>query len=374
MDHTQTAKNKAKNKDIWLYFMRHITEWGWPHAFVRFSADYLVVADSFFLKKLKKLSNNYVCEFVTTEGLGAVDISRYKNIVVFLQSGERELVASLSKKYPEIIVASGTNEFSLVSEERLPRLRVQRAPVKKCKTGPIVFLSVPNSGAEYFAKMLGENNFLRPWEYIGRPFIGLSQLYDSVDFFELIKNTEDRYPSDNGMAYLFQTDVLEALFTHTALTQQQFTGWLTDIDARVVTFERKGHFSQAFISGLLKSTYNRSIWTMRKAAEFKFKYGSVDCGNIFEIFSQSSKDRALLETLSSQVSCGLNICLEKALDDVDATMIEIIKYLNLELPASVQTLDYNSSFWMQPEILKGKMDMRRTLIDMLGLHQRQLDP
>jgi len=348
--------------------MRHIVEWGWVHAFIRLGEDSLVITDSEFLKRLKKLSSNYKCHFTTRDALDRSNLKQYKNILVFLRQGELRLLNELKVENPEINIVSGIHEFSLVSKERAARLKLIRSPLKSNKARPIVFLATPNSGAEFFAEQMGRNGLLQPWEYVGRPFVSLANLYQDIDFFEIIKNTESRYKADEGMAYLFQTDVLEALFSETSLTQEQFVTWLREQNAHVVTFTRTDRFNQAFITGMLKTTFTRSVWTMRTKQDFKFKFQNENFLHILQAFYHIDAGEELLERISANLPDTHSVLLSKALEDPVKALTNIVQHVMLTLPEGPELLDYKNSFWQKTAMQRDLHAVRHNLIDRFGLH------
>lgn len=370
---TILTKEKPKRADFsrnddWIYFMRHIAEWGWLHALVRLGEDCLVVADKDFLTRADKLSDNYKCDFSTVAALGARELNKYKSILVFLQNDELQFIENLRSTYPEVNVVSGCHEFSQVNHERAARLEVIRSAPKATKHGPVVFLSMPNSGAEFLTENLGKNCSLKSWEYIGRPFVSLTKIYHGIDFFEIIKNTENRYKSDDGIAYLFQTDVLEAFFENTDLTFQGFVDWLKVQGASVIILRRSDLFRQAVISGLLRSTYNRSIWTMRKRPNFEFKLRTADVQNVADALLRTIAGEQLLNDFTSKLENVLELQLDDAVLNIEAAIQKVAVHSSLSLSDELEVLDYENNFWHKPEMEKVQVSLRRTLIDRFGLH------
>ncbi len=348
--------------------MRHSEEWGWKHAFVKFSSDVLVLADPVFITRIQKVSSSPDCIFATPDEAKNLDPGSFKSVLVFLQDNELGVVNDLRSRYPKVMVVSGTHEFSLVSSERLARLKPLRTPPKPATRGPIVFLSTPNAGAEYFAQLLALNGAQQPWEYIGRPFISLSELHDDIDFPELIKNAETRYATDDGMAYIFQTDVLASLFCNTSLTQDQFCQWLKSQNARVATFTNKDKFRQAFIRGLLNSTFNRSVWSMRKKPAFKFKYGYFNSMSTQRALRHLAEGEAMLDEISQQLPHVHHLQLDPSAPAPSQHLPDLMKHLELEMPDTPEWLDYTGSFWQTEDAQLGLQIILRELMDRLGIH------
>ncbi len=354
--------------DVWNDFMRHSEEWGWKHAFVKFASDVLVVADPVFVTRIKKVASNPDCVFADPQDISDLDMGAFKSVLVFLEKNELTVVNELKVAHPDKLVVSATHDFSLVSSERLPRLKVLRTPPKPAPLGPIVFLSTPNAGAEYIAQVLSKNGLQQPWEYIGRPFVSLSELHDDIDFFELIRNAEVRYATDDGMAYIFQTDVLESLFENTSFTEDQFCQWLSDQSARVVTIRNKDKFRQAFIRGLLNSTFNRSVWSMRKKPDFKFRYGYFNSMSIQRALRHLSVGEAIIDRLERQLPASHSLELDPASGVSVQVVRDVATHLGLTMPAEPEMPDYLDSFWQSPDAQKGLQSMLYELVDRLGLH------
>lgn len=354
--------------EVWNDFMRHSEEWGWKHAFVKFNSDVLVLADPIFVSRIKKVANNLDCMFAAPQDINDLDMAAFKSVLVFLAENELTVVNELRAGHPDKLVVSATHDFSLVSSERLPRLKVLRTPPKPATSGPIVFLSTPNAGAEYIAQILSKNGLPQPWEYVGRPFVSLSELHDDIDFFELIRNAETRYATNDGMAYIFQTDVLESLFRNTSFTEDQFCQWLSSQNARIVTIRNKDKFRQAFIRGLLNSTFNRSVWSMRKKPDFKFRYGYFNSMSIQRALRHFSVGEAIIDRIEKQLPASHSLELDPANGVSVQAIQDVLLHLGLTMPSEPEMPDYMDSFWQSADAQKGLQSMLYEMVDRLGLH------
>ena len=359
-------KNKALT-DAWVYFMRHIMELGWLMGFERLGKEGLVVADAEFTERMHKAKSGLKCHFVAPEDLEGLDVAGYEKVLVFVRQGESELIASLKAAYPNLLIVSGIHEFSMVSSERAARTVVLRTPPKDTTKAPLVFLGTPNSGAEYFAKVMGDNGFLRPWEYIGRPFITMSELYTGIDFDTLIKVAEERYRTDEGMAYLFNTDVLNALFENTSLTPEHFNAWLKSTGAKVVTFKKEDKGNQAAMTGLLKPTFTRSVWTMRNKPAFKFKVKQSELKHIYSAFFHLLDGEALLEQVTEGVEGVLHLEHSDIASSAEDSFDRILSCLGLETEASTDLPAHSENYWLQAEGQQTLLNVRADMIDRFGL-------
>lgn len=362
----KAEKNKALTY-AWVYFMRHIVELGWLMGFERLGKEGLVVADAEFTERMHKAKSGLKCHFVTPSELERVDVAGYEKVLVFVRKGESELIASLKAAHPNLLIVSGIHEFSMVSSERAARMVVLRTPAKDTTKAPLVFLGTPNSGAEYFAKAMGDNCLLRPWEYIGRPFITMSKLYSGIDFDTLIKVAEERYRTDEGMAYLFNTDVLNALFENTSLTPEHFNAWLKSSGAKVVTFRKTHKGRQAAMAGLLRATFSRSVWTMRNKPAFKFKVKQSELEHIYGAFFHLQDGETLLTQLTEGVEGALHLEHSDIASSAEVSFERILACFGLEAANAVDLPKYSENYWLQPEAQQTLLNVRADMIDRFGL-------
>ncbi len=364
---THAFEKKGASKDHWIYLMRHIMELGWVGAFNRLDKETLFISDKVFLTKLQSQRVRLQESFITPAQIPEVDFGDFNKILVFLQEDEACLVEKLKKQFPNKLIVSGMHQFSLVNKERQARLKVLRSKPKPCQFGPRIIISTPNSGAEYYASSLGENGLLQPWEYIGRPFITLSALYEGISFSELIKNVEDRYKTNDGIAYLFNTDVLLALLKNTSFTIDQFVDWINERNGTVLTCVSENHLSQACAAGLLKSTFSRSIWTVKKEPKWNFTLESMERQNVYPALFGIAEGEKLIDKLKNKLKNAEHITFEDGLQDVGATFFMISKLFNIPLPAAFSPLKYEQNFWLSNEAQKIGHQVKSDMVDTFGL-------
>lgn len=360
--------DNIKHKDTWVFFMRHIAEWGWPHAFRGLDGECLVVCEEDFLNRLRKLPGNISCALIRRDDFSLAYAEEYKRVLVFIASGEMDLVSDIQKAYPDKLVVSAIHEFSLVNRDRLARLKVVRSTPPECEAGPVVLLSTPNSGAEMLSLLFEENGLLSPWEYIGRPFISLSELYKDIDFFTLVKNAAERYRTADGMSYLFQTDVLKALFDNTNFTQQQFVRWLKDEDARVIVMRNSDSISQAGMSGILMSTYSRSSWTMKTKPTLKGGLKPSQFEACMQALVHLKDGEKLLDDITTELLSVYDIQYEDFARNMEDVFAAVCDYLGYTIHEDFSFKKVKQKQELGQGLRQNCHNFQSELIDRIGLH------
>jgi len=364
---TKAVSAPIKEEALWKYFMLHVVQWHWPHRIKKFDETCLVVADQEFIDRLQKQGGTYNCSFKTQNDLDKMDLTRIEKILVFLMCQERETVARLKKSYPDKIISSGTYEFSVVDANRIPRMQLKRRAPSKAEKGPVVIVATPNSDAEYLVKTMEMNGLPAPWEYIGRPYISWMKLRGELAFHPLVETAAKRYATDQGIAYLFHTDVLAALFDNTDFSLGAFVEWLQAQQARVILINRRDILMQAYICGQFKNTHERSPWTLSRNRQLTFKNSSFNSLNVLEVLAHLRIGENILGDIAARMTNVHSVVLEDMLEDIEGSIAAIANHIG-ETPADVlATIEHESCIELMPNLIEVQREFKRQILDRLGI-------
>jgi len=346
--------------------MLHMNEWRWSHFIRSFNGAHLLIVEPEFERRLLQHGVPHNCDFTSPNKLQEIDLTPFDRILVFSFEREQEIIDQLKAAHPKKIIASGTYEFSMVGADRKPRLLLKRREPRPANKGPVVLIATPNSDAEYTAQVMGGNDLPVPWEYIGRPFISLCELKPDIDFQRLIEVAVKRHASDEGMAYLFHTDVLEALFKHTALTLDVFAAWLREQNARLIVQRRNDKYTQAYLCGQLKSTFTRSLWNMPKRKKFTFKNNISHATHILGALDHMRRGEVMLNDIATAHDNAYEMILEDILEDVPGHVAKIAAHINEKRTDISDVLDYTSCEELTPGLSEVVSEYKRELVDRIG--------
>jgi len=350
-------------------FMRHLSHWSWVHRLYQYSDKHLLIADDFFLDRLHgarekplacKTSPVNGCEDAVTDGI--------QKILVFCQLGELQLVRDLQRKFPNVVVTSGTYGFALTDTSRLAKLRPFQPPAATFASGQVVMLSAPYVDAEFVAHSMAENGMPYCHEYLGRPFIRWLRHHKYFQITRFFDSAMQNFGKDGQLPTLLQTDVLRSVFENTSFSFDKLLKYLKKMDARVIIVRREDKIMQAVTAQLLERTAERSVWTNKPKKKLGTPFQDNDVHECLERHSGAARDDGILDQIATS---GLNVhqvTLEAFMLNQEEGLRDIAGFLGMGLAQSPNVLDYFSAYENAPGVMPGAATFKRAMIDKTGLH------
>ncbi len=352
-------------------FMKHIGHWTWVHLLYLYDDKHLLIADDFFLERIQQARKKpLVCKTSSVDDYaGAVTVD-IKKILVFCQSNELQLVRSLQRKYPDIVVTSGTYGYACTDVSRVSQLiRFQEPSVQRCSS-PVVMLSPPYSDAEFIAHSMAGNGLPYCHEYLGRPFALWLKHHRNFQTLRFFDGALQRFGAEDTLSVLLQTDVLRSVFENTNFTFRKFLLYLKKMEAKVIVVRREDKIMEVVSAQLLGRTSERSVWTNRPKKKLGTTFQFKDVDGCLQRFSDVRKDEDLInQVVASGLYCH-QLKLENYVENQEKELGDIAEFLSVPLPETVSALDYWSAYERAEGIMPGVTGFKRAMIDKIGLHLR----
>lgn len=350
-------------------FMRHLSHWSWVHRLYQLNDTHLLIADDFFLDHLHgtrekpltiKTSPIAGCEDAITDNI--------QKILVFCRLGELRLVRALQRKYPKVVVISGTYGFSVTDAARMPKLFPYQAPQADVKPGQVVLLSAPYVEAEFIARSMAENTLPYCHEFLGRPFALWLKHHKNFQVTRFFDAAMQHYGSDGRLPTLLQTDVLRSVFENTSFSLSRLLKYLKKIDAKVIVVRRQDKIMQVVSAQLLDRTAERSVWTNRPKKKLGTVFQAADVDQCLDRYTQVSKDSAILDAVAAADLNVHELTLEDFIENQAYGLQAIADFLELNLPQPLNLLDYFSAYANAADVMPGAATFKQAMIDKTGLH------
>ncbi len=350
-------------------FMKQIGHWTWVHFLYLYNDKHLLIADDFFLERIWQARKKpLACKTATVDDYASAITADIRKILVFCQSNELQLVRSLQRKYPEIVVTSGTYGYACADVSRVPQLVPFQEPSAQRCSSPVIMLSPPYSDAEFVAHSMAGNDMPYCHEYLGRPFalwLKHHKNFQAVRFFD---GALQRFGAEDTLPVLLQTDVLRSIFENTSFSLRRFLQYLKKMEAKVIVVRREDKIMEVVSAQLLGRTSERSVWTNRPKKKLGTPFQFKDVDGCLQRFSDVRKDEDMLnQIVASGLQCH-QFTLENYVENQEKNLGEIANFLSVPLPEAVNALDYWSAYERAQGILPAVTGFKRAMIDKIGLH------
>lgn len=364
----------SKKEDPWQkQFFRHLGHWSWMHILYQYDETHLLIADPFFIDHLHGARPAPLrCKTATAEDYKSVLSDSVKKVLVFLTRGEVALVRRLRREHPDLKVTSGTYGYALTGRDRYPRLKEYMPSSGQVGQAPTILLSTAYADAEFVAKVMEENGLPYVHEHLGRPFASWLQRCEDFQLSRFYEAAARHYGGKDGLWTLLQTDVLREVFENSSCKVRHFIRFLNQSGARVIFVTRRDHFAQATRWQLVNRSTERSVWTKKPAQKMVCKFLGDDFGGCLQRQSQIRDDEKLLAQIQAGCEQSHSLVLEDFVENQADHMMAMSQFLNLALPDTVKTVDYQAVFETAPMVLPAAETYRAELIDRIGLHANSL--
>ena len=360
-------------KALQMQLMKHLSHWAWVHSMYQYTDKHLIIADQFFIDKLRNArSKSLTCETVTPATYQAALPGKIKKILVFCQQNELAIVRDIQRKYPDIAVTSGTYSYALVGPNRLSKLREFKPVNPSLSAKPVIMLSTPYADAEFLSAVAVKNGLPGFHEYLARPFATWLQGYRGFQTARFHKIAEQQFSKGGEFHFLLQTDVLNSLFANTNFSLKRFIRYLADTEAKVILVTDRGKQAQAVRGQLVNRSPERSVWTKKPSKRMVVKYEPADMSGSIQRQSHLAEDEHLLGQIAASEADTMQVCLEDFVAEQAKVLGELAVFFGAKLPEKVETLDYDGGYELASNLLLAPIEYRRHMIDKLGLHLRPL--
>ena len=367
-------QNKEQSKSAQL--INHLRHWGWPHTFGTLDQSTLFIAEDDFFDEFTNLVGRLKCQ--TSNPLEFKDFSQFEGILqilVFIKKGEKALVKSLRKHYPDINIISAQYDLapnSIGWPAKLPNC-LNKSDAKR-QVSPIILLSTPYSDGEYLSELMHINGLGRPVEYTGKPLL---KILDNIEDFHLLHYLDavHRLNAKDETVFLhIQTDFLEALVEKKLISFNRIKILLRQSRVKVIRFSRQDLLYQAASQTLMDRRPLRSIWTMlpsqKKTLSGKLKV-NFQSANIH--FQHLGKMEQLLDTLLADHPKLHNVTLENLISDPQNQLEQIAKFISAPKLQEVKTISYREEYEKLDPLSTTLSQLGKEMIDRLGLHTRSIN-
>lgn len=350
-------------------FMKHLSHWAWVHRLYQYSDKHLVIADDFFLERLHEARPKpLVCKTSPIDGCEDAVTVGIDKILVFCQVGELHLVRALQRKFPNVVVTSGTYGFACTDAARLPKLLPFRPPASAIGPGQVVLLSAPYADAEFVAHSMAENGMPYCHEYLGRPFVTWLKHHKNFQITRFFDCAMQNFGVDGKLPTLLQTDVLRSVFKNTNFTFAALLKYLRKMDAKVIIVRREDKIMQAVSGQLLGRTAERSVWTNKPKKKLGTPFQADDLYYCLKRYSGVAQDDKILDQVAASDLQVHQIALETFVSNQEDNLLEIAKFLGTDMAQPHSSLDYFSAYINAPGVMPGAAKFKHAMIDKTGLH------
>lgn len=362
--------HKTREAQIDL-FMKHVGYWSWIHVLYLYDESHLLIADEWFIDRVRKARPAALkCQTARPDAYETAITADIKKVLVFCAEGELALVRKLQAEYPAIQTVSGTYGFACVGKDRYPRLKEFQEPFKGAAVKPTFILSTPYADAEFVTSAMTHNGMPPTVEYLARPFSTWLAMQKNFQISRFYNTVRRHYVKDGALSWHMQTDVLQALFQHSAYSLKRFARDLKRLDANVIFVSRGGQWAQAVTAQLLHRTGERSVWTKSPKKKIKSVREQGDLFGCLEWEEDIRAGDACLKELESLLPQSLHINLEEFIKDQTGSLQKIANFTGASLGEAVEPLDYAAGYETAADIPRLITRLQRELIDRLGLHVR----
>lgn len=352
--------------------MKHLSHWAWVHRFYQYDRHYLLVADKFFLTRVRNArAKPLACKAATSDDFRDAITPDIKKVLVFCAQDELAIVKSIQTDFPHVEVTSGTYGFACNDAERHPRLVEYQSTKLQRETGtPVVMISTPNSDAEFIAKEMQRSGMPYCHEYLGRANGTWLEYHEKFEVARFYGEAKARYAKDTAPSFLLQTDVLEQVFKYTNFSLPHLLRYLKKTGAKVILVKRNDVAMSAVFGQILDRTAERSIWTKKnEQKKIVLKLLPEDLPGCFDRMAQAQRGETLLAELAQSLGGNATtITLEDFVEDQASGLETIAKLLGTEFRLPEAVASYSDGFETVKGLLDETLEFKRLMIDKFGLH------
>lgn len=359
--------------ELQVRLTQQLRYWTWYFVLYSYDSSHLVIADEFFINHLKKaIDENLNCRTATPDEYEDMVTPDIKKILVFTLDDELAIVRKLQAQFSDILVTSATYGYALTGKDRYPRL-VEFQPgnhiAAQRPKQTVVFLSSPYADAEFIISAMVENGYPYIHEFLARPFTALLPLCSYFQATRFHYYAEKRYMRDGFFGFLLQTDVLQSLIDNTSFKLRHFIRYLKHRNVRLVLVKRRDHITQAVTAQLFDRTAERSVWTKKPSKKLLTPVKPGDSTGSLQHLQAIAEGETMMDTLASTGIAVHEVFLEDFVMKQADSIRRLADFLGHDLSVDTpETIDYAQGYETAPVFNKSVTEIRRELMDRLGIH------
>ncbi|MBL4639191.1 MAG: hypothetical protein JKY57_01545 [Kordiimonadaceae bacterium] len=294
---------------------------------------------------------------------------------MFIKKGEKALVKSLRKQYPDINIISAQYDLapnSISWPAKLPNcLNISDA---KRHVTPIILLSTPYSDGEYLSELMHINGLGRPVEYTGKPLLKILESIEDFHLLHYLDAVQRLNTKDETVFVHIQTDFLDALVKKKLISFNRIKSLLRQSGAKIIRFSRQDLLYQAACQALMDRRPLRSIWTMlppqKKTFPGKLKVNFQAANKHLQHLGEMEQ---WLDTMLADHPKLHNVTLESLISDPQEQLEQIAKFISVQKPQKVKTISYREEYEKLDPLITTLSQLGKEMIDRLGLHTRSIN-